>query len=275
MGMFVDCAEPEDQKLIALYQDILAGRKDVSSLDNEYGLTLAVDIPKAVLEANGTSDRLFGVACYSWRFYDINYLLKDSKPGEAVPIGDAGFSEDDLVALGKPDQYLAYVRNLEEYAGEPKGHYFPVELEKQSMEFERKHSAKVRLRQKLLGLRSPRSRGLGDTSRPAVPEGTRNEVLQFHDYCCVFDGRTRPEFPIHVHHIIPQRLIERLSLPARLFTARENLVACCSGCNIAKSDELSKADVRFYLSKFSGEFHPNNPLLPFLQRIRDLQEDSR
>lgn len=111
------------------------------------------------------------------------------------------------------------------------------------------------------------------SAKPVVRASVHNEVLKDHEYSCIFDGRTRPKFPIDVHHVIPQRLIERLELPESLYTNRANLVACCEPCNVAKSDKLSKEDVRFYLSQFSGNpNHPNAVLVRYLKLIQSLQD---
>jgi hypothetical protein len=111
------------------------------------------------------------------------------------------------------------------------------------------------------------------SSKPVVRASVHNEVLKDHEYSCIFDGRARPKFPIDVHHVIPRRLIERLELPRSLYTDRANLVACCEPCNVAKSDKLSKEDVRFYLSQFSGDpDHPNALLCRYLRLIQGLQD---
>jgi 5-methylcytosine-specific restriction endonuclease McrA len=109
---------------------------------------------------------------------------------------------------------------------------------------------------------------------PQVPESVRNKVLQYHNYICFFDGRTRPEFVMHAHHVISKNLIKRLDLPERLFTARENLVCACSCCNTVKSADITQKDVRFYLTQFANSNHPNYPLLKFLDRIEKLQQES-
>jgi 5-methylcytosine-specific restriction endonuclease McrA len=271
---FADCQHPEDKKWVSLFQALLKGEKDISVFDDESRLTLAADVPKSILNATGKSGVSFSQSNYYWHFYDIHFLLNNQQPTYAVPISEAGFSESDLADLAKPDHCLEYVRLLEEYSGNPKGHYFPVELEKKMIEIERRHNAKARLHEKLRTLRNPMTKSTKNLS-PQVPKKLKNIVLQFHNYTCIFDGQTRPDFPIHVHHIIPVRQIEKLSLPVYLFTARENLVACCEGCNIAKSDELSKPDIRFYLLQFNKPDHPNYPLIPLLKQIEQLQVGKR
>ena len=255
--------DPRDQSIVALFQDIVTQRKDVSELDDECSLVLAI-APECI-QGSG--------AKYYWKLYDVDYMLRGaSPPPNAVPIGEAGFSENDLLALATPDRYLSYIRNMETYLDIPEGHYFPKELEKQVLDFERQFNAKAKLWQKLLQLRVPRDAFPVETACETVSPKMKNAVLQFHAYSCFFDGKTRPEVPIHVHHVLPRRLIQRLSLPERLYTARENLVACCGGCNIVKSDELSKPDIQFYLKQFADPTHPNNRLIPFLENIRNLQE---
>lgn len=258
---------------MGLWQDVFAQRKDVSALDTEYMLVLAVEVPEHIAQMTENSNAGFCPTFYYWNLYDVNSLLNESQPSEAAPISTAGFTEDELIMLGKSDRYLAYIRSLEGYAGKPRGHYFPIELEEQIGTFEKKHSEKVKLRQRLLGLREPRGKEFLKSTSVSIPEKLRTKVLEYGNYSCLFDGRSRPEYPIHVHHIIPQRLIRQLNLNDRLFLARENLVAVCRGCNIAKSDELSKVDVRFYLEKFSDWNHPNYPLLSSLKKIRAIQDE--
>src|SRR5437016_10308671 len=85
-GAFADCPTAEDQNLVSLYRDILNVQKDVSSCDDEYSLRLAIKIPETIRRANGKSNAGFSPIFYYWNFYDVNYLLNDSQPSEAVPI---------------------------------------------------------------------------------------------------------------------------------------------------------------------------------------------
>jgi hypothetical protein len=269
---FADCGTEEDRRLVSLHIGMLAGEVDVSVLDDEFSVKLAIDIPEVVREADGRSGRGLHARIYHWKFHDVNYLLKGEMPSEAVPVSEAGFFEDDLIALGTAEDFLTWIRLHERFLGEPKGYRFPVALEEKFRDFQSKNLARVKLRQKQLGLRLS---GGGRSARgdpPSVPESMRNEVLKDHDYRCLFCGRGRPEFRIDVHHVFPRRLIERLDLPERLFTARENLVACCAGCNVAKSDEVSKEDVRFYLCQFARVDHANNRLVSALELLRKLQD---
>jgi hypothetical protein len=266
-GCFADCEE--DREVVARYQRIYSGASDVADLDDHYSLCLAVTIPEAIAKADGATDRFFLTDHYRWNLYDVDYLLKGSRPDEAVALDRAGFDEDRLLDLAAPDRYLAYVRALEEFAGMPKGHYFSKELEEELATFERQHRASAKLRARLRGLRVdlPQS-----TCAPPVTESMRHAVLQDGGYRCVFDGRGRPESSIHVHHIIPQKLIDRLGLSERLYSARENLVACCAGCNIVKSDKLTATDIKFYFEQFLDPAHPNHSVLEYLAIIRNLQQ---
>ncbi len=271
-GVFADVNTPEDQKLVSLYKRLLGDAADVSELDDVSSLVLAVDIPTSILTATGKSGRGFAADCYGWNLYDVNYLLKGTKPSEAAPISEAGFTDEQLVLLAKDDSYLDYIRALEVYDGRSRGYHFPIELEQEIKTMERRMAAKGKLNKLLVGLRDNSPAKTSPSQK--VSESLRNEILQFHNYVCIFDGRCRPEFKMHVHHVIPQRLIKRLALPERLFTARENLVCACSGCNIVKSDELTQADVRFYLVQFANPKHPNHPLVKFLERFQQLQQET-
>ena len=273
-GIFADVDTEEDKALVSLYQMLLTGKADISGLDDVSYLALAADVPTEIANATGKSGRGYMPVCYGWNLYDVNYLLKGSKPSEAVPISEAGFTDEQLVVLAKDDSYLKYIRALEVYHGQPKGYHFPVELEEEIKTMERKMAAKGKLNKLLVGLRESSSVSTSVSQTPKVSESLRNEVLQFNEYTCIFDGHSRPEFKMHVHHVIPQRSIKKLALPERLFTARENLVCACSGCNIVKSDELTQADVRFYLTQFSNPTHPNHLLVKFLERIHQLQSEA-
>jgi 5-methylcytosine-specific restriction endonuclease McrA len=271
-GLFADVESEEDQNLISIYQRLLAGDTDVSEIDCLYSLTLAVDIPVSIQSMTGKSGALFGVRRYGWNLYDVSYLLEDRTPSEAVPIAKAGFTKERLSRLAKNDSYLKFIRTLETYAGKNRGHYFPVELESEIRKREERLAAEGKLNRLLVDLRNGPTKMEGSKkASKAVSESARNSVLQFHDYGCIFDGKTRPEVSLHVHHVIPQNLIKRLHLPERLFTARENLVCACSGCNLAKSDAVSRADVRFYLRQFESPGHPNHPLVSILQKLEELQ----
>ena len=272
-GAFADCEE--DRKLVALYQNILNQKADVSELDSLPSLFLAVKLPETLREATGNSNRGFSPLFYYWNVDDIVYLLEGKRPSVAVSLEVAGFSDDELTALGKSEPFLPYLRNFEKYSNRPEGYYLPREMENQFKDLERKQYSRIKLCKKLFGLRGSHANSEVKMPSQSVPEKTRNEVLGFHNYACLFDGRTRPEYSMHVHHVIPRKWIQRLSLPEHLFVARWNLVAACSGCNIAKRDEVSKADVRFYLQQFSRADHPNNSLIPLLESLRDLQERSQ
>ncbi len=256
--------EPEDWRLRSLYKDIIAGEKDVSELDDEGGLKLAIDVPATSYLGHPTF--------YYWKLKDVCYLLDDARPAEGVPIRQAGFCEETLLALDKCDPYLPYIRDYEKCMGRPKGYYFPVEREQNLNDFEGKLFAKFNLRQRIAGLKKPKHAARKPSSGPQVSSSMRNDVLQFHQYECFFDGRKRPKVILQVHHIFTRKMIECLGLSPRLFTARENLVASCSDCNVAKSAKLSNIDVNFCLSQFSFKTHPNHALIPHLQKLRDLQQ---
>ncbi|MBV9659252.1 MAG: HNH endonuclease, partial [Verrucomicrobia bacterium] len=269
-AIFVDCQSEHDQKLIHTYSGILNSNQDVAELDSPYSLVLAVEIPDGVGEATGTSNRSYMPTIYSWKLYDVVYFLKGTKPAEAVNISELGLSSDDLLQLASGDRYLAFVRAFEKASQQPAGHYFSTSLEKQLRALEDQTDAQAMLQRKLLTLkRTPATRR---SSSPQVRAKIRNEVLQFHNYTCIFDGRTRPEVAMHAHHVIPRRVIERLHLPKSLLTARENLVAACIDCNGAKSDELNPKDIAFYLGQFAAADHPNHTLISLLQQIQRLQE---
>lgn len=263
---FVDCEEDTD--VVIRYKRIHAGALDVGVLDNQYSLTLAVNIPDDIEQANGTSNRLYVTDRYYWDYPDVIYLLQNGSPA-SVDIAEAGFDTDRLIELASPDRCLAYIRALEEFSCKPKGHYLPIHLENKLAQFERQHRGGAFLRASLRGLRVDLDPILPSST---IPETTRNAVLQYNRYQCIFDGRGRPDHHLHVHHIIPKKLIERLGLSIRLYSARENLVACCAGCNIVKSDKLTPADINFYFSQFSDSHHPNHGILAYLVKIRDLQQ---
>ena len=271
---FADVDTIEDKKLVSICQHLLTGKADISELDEVSYLALAADVPTKIVEATGKSSRGYILVCYGWNLYDVNYLFEGTQPSEAVPISEAGFTEDQLVLLAKEDSYLRYIRTLEKHNSNPKGYYFPVELEEKIKTTERRMAAKGKLTKLLVGLRGNSSAKTPASQAPKVSASLRNEVLQFHEYSCIFDGRSRPEFKMHAHHVIPQRVIKQLALPERLFSARENLFCACSGCNIVKSDKLTQADVRFYLAQFSNPIHPNYLLIKFLEKFRELHNES-
>lgn len=262
----VDCEDNID--VVNQYKRIHAGTLDVGYIDDQFSLTLGVNIPADIEKANGTSNRLYMTDRYYWDFSDVIYHIQHECPA-SVDIAEAGFDTDRLMELASPDRCLSYIRAVEEFAGRPKGHYFPIQLENQLALFERQQRGNAVLRAKLKGLRVDL-----DPRRPnaTVSDATRNMVLQDNCYQCIFDGRGRPDYHLHVHHIIPRKLIERLGLSKRLYSARENLVACCAGCNIVKSDKLTPADINFYFSQFGDPQHPNHGILPCLEKIRDLQK---
>lgn len=265
---FMDCVSEEDQGLIQKCKEVLNLKKDIAELDS-HSLFLAADIPDTINEATGQSRQPYSLKIYTWKLADVEYLLKGIRPAEAIEIRRIGLSSDDLLHLASNTRYLSFIRDYEKGSLQSEGHYFPLSLEKKLRVIEDQTAAQVSFRKKLLALK--RTPGPRISSSPQVTEKIRNKVLQYHNYACIFDGKTRPDFAIHVHHVIPRKLIERLHLPESLFTARENLVASCSGCNITKSDELNPKDIAFYISQFSSLEHPNNALVSYLRKIQELQ----
>lgn len=260
----------EDPEANAKFKSILEGKEDVSDMDDHGSFTLALELHTSVLSKTGNSGNN---ASYYWNLWDVDYLLNGTKPPSAVPISDAGFTAEQLATLAKDDSYLEYIRAYEDSLGKPKGHYFPISLEAKINAREKRLAPVRKLNKLRSGLKEEKStkRQSGATSN--IPETLRNKILQFHGYACIFDGRTRPEVDLHVHHVIPRKLIQRLSLPERLFLDRENLVCACSGCNIAKGDDVAPADVAEYLKQFRDPSHPNHPILKFVEKIKILQSE--
>lgn len=270
-GGFVDCDEPEDQTQVALHQQLFRGEKDPSAMDSEYSFMLALELPDEILGTTGRSGAHFSPRRYFWNLYDVNYLLEGAKPAEAIPLSEVGFDEDSLLSLAKAgDRILPYIRALEEFAGHHRGYYLKPHLEDKLKEFEGKFAGKVKLSQKRSELRDF-SAG-SSSAEQALSPGRKNEVLQYHGYTCFFCGKGRPEATLHVHHVIPRSWIKKISLSERLHSARENLVASCEACNLAKLDRLTRADIEFYLRQFArSNYAKNQPLIPLLKRIEELQ----
>lgn len=269
---FVDCNEPKEKELIDTLKAILRGEKDVSEFDNECEFILALKIPDDVESCDGTTERIFNVEFFKWDVPDVACLVEGFMPVGNSGISAAGFSEKELLRLANPrHSSVDFIEGLETHSGRVKCHYLTSNGKRKLRELEKRFSAKAKLSQKRDQLADP----LRDPQKIRNSTGgkIRNEILQDHNYTCIFCGRASPDVLLHVHHIIPKSIIKKLHLDEGLYTCRWNFVCACMECNLAKSDTLAPQDVKFFIEKIeSGKLEKNRRLLPALKRFADLRQ---
>ncbi|MEI8285397.1 MAG: HNH endonuclease signature motif containing protein [bacterium] len=250
---------------------ILRGELDVGEFDSEFEFVLALQIPDHVESCDGTTGRSVFVEYFKWNVSDVAFLVGDNMPIHHPSISEAGFSKKDLLRLANlSHSAVDYIEGLETYAGYKKGHYLGSQGNGKLRELEKSFAAKVRLTQKRDQLadylRTPHKVLISISSK------VRNEVLQDHDYTCIFCGKARPDVQIQAHHVIPKSIIKKLQMDEGLYTCRWNLVCACVECNQAKSDTLAIQDLRFLIKQIeSGTLVKNRMLLPNLRKFENLR----
>jgi hypothetical protein len=269
---FVDCLDPDDRQSILTLKAILRGEMDVREFDSEFVFVLALDMPEHVGTCDGTTGRSVFVEPFKWDVSDVAFLVEENRPIHHPSISEAGFSKKDLLRLANPrHSAVDYIEDLEIHAGYKKGHYLGSGGKDRLIELEKSLAAKIRLFQK----RDQLSDYLRAPQKVDVSIGgkIRNNVLQDHEYACIFCGKARPDVALHVHHVIPRGIVKKLQLDEGLYTCRWNLVCACVECNLAKSDNLAAQDLRFFIKQIeSGSLANNRMLLPTLIKFENLRQ---
>lgn len=271
---FVDCADPDEKRNIDTLKAIFRGEMDVREFDSEYEFILALNIPDHIESCDGTTDRSVYVEPFKWNVSDVAFLVEGRMPIHHPSISEAGFSKNDLLKLANPSHSAVdYIEGLEIHARYKKGHYLGSGGKERLMAIEKSLAAKVRLSQKRDQLSDYlRASQKGDVS---IGGKIRNEVLQDHNYACIFCGKTRPDVVLQAHHVIPRSIIKKIQLDEALYTCRWNLVCACVECNQAKSDTLAVQDLKFLIKQIeSGVLVKNRILLSTLMKFENLRQSN-
>ena len=267
-GIFRLCDCRDDLPRIQQLQSVVAGNACLSELERPYWLFVKAQIPDEVAALDGTSDAPIVWRVFYWKLWDIESLVTNTRPAEAVPLGDAGIDIEFLESLERPQSCLPMLRQTQIMLNG--GYELRPDVKAAIDEKEKLLLASIRLsKMKPSGLANTGPTNPHHNSR--IPPKLRERVLRRDSYRCVFCGNGPPNTQLEVNHVIPRRLIRRLSLDSTLHKSDKNLCTTCFSCNRGKSDNLAPEDIDYYRNAFSSPQHPNHSLLPFLMNISDMQ----
>ncbi len=268
LAISVDC--PEDLPLIRRMQRVVAGDTCLSEFERLHWLIVKAEIPDDLSALDGTSGTRIEWRYFYWKLWDVESLVTNSRPAEAVDLGDAAIDIGFLKAKGRalPKSCLPMLRQTQIMMNG--GYELRPDVEAAIDEKEKPLLASIRLSKM-------KPSGLANTgpTKPhhnsPIPPKLRKRVLRRDGYRCVFCGKGSTYTPLEVDHIIPRGLIRKLDLDSTLHDSAKNLCTTCFSCNRGKSDNLAREDVDYYRNVFSDPQHPNHSLLPYLMNISDMQ----
>ena len=267
-GIFALCDCCDDFPLIQQLQSVVAGNACLSELERPHWLFLKAQIPDEVPKLHGTSDACIEWHVFYWKLWDVESLVTNSRPAEAVPLGDAGIDIDFLESLAHPQSCLPMLRQTQVMLNE--GYELRPDVKAAIDEMEKPLLARTKLRK----MKPSRFANTGPTkshhNSPISPK-LRETILRRDSYTCRFCGQGPPNTSLEVNHIIPRSLIRKLNLDSTLYKSPKNLCTTCFSCNRGKSDNLAPEDIDYYRNAFASPQHPNHSISPFLMRISDMQ----
>ena len=206
---------------------------------------------------------------YFWKLWDVETLVNDSQPAEAIRLADAGLSAQFLNSLAHPTSCLPMLRETQKVFGE--GYKLKQEIAAALEQIESPLIACLKLGTMKQLKPSANSRSQNVTGDPQISPRLRETILRRGNYRCLFCGQDASAISLEVNHIIPRNLINKLNLASALHTAPENLCVTCRDCNRGKCDNLTTEDIDYYWRIFSNQGHPNHDLLPHLTKLSELQ----
>ena len=262
-----DC--PDDLPYLQQLQRVVAG-ECLSQLERPYWLFVKAEIPDDIVTRDGTSNTNIKWRVFYWKLWDAESLVTHSKPAEAVHLADAGIDIDFLDGLAHPTSCLSMLHQTQILL---ESHYeLALNRAEDINKIEKPLIANLKLielKQQLKPTANSRSsRTVGD---PQVSPKLRDNILRKNNYRCMFCGKDSSDTKLEVNHIIPRSLINKLHLHSALHTEPGNLCVTCFSCNRGKSDNLATEDIEYYRNAFSNTEHQNHGLLPYLNKILEMQ----
>ena len=260
--------DPQDIENAIALQRIASGEACVSELESPADFWIAISYPEEVA-VNPQKNYLLDF--YWLKFHDVCYWLNNQQAGGAVSYVEAGLDVKRIKALATKRSCLEL--------------FCKTELSKYSLSQEEEKSIlkeEKYLFQEIDLQKIKNSYGFcgSGTSKPRISISTdvtqNKRILEWDKHKCIFQGTDRNcsgSENLEAGHIIPKAMVKRLHLDQKLIKADFNLTAMCFGCNRRISDFLSKKDVDFYLSSFADPAHRNHKILPYLKRIKDIQDE--
>jgi hypothetical protein len=268
-NIWADCKE--DIELINQMKKVCTGKTCLSSFDGLNNFYIKAEFPENWNDYYGETGECIYWHYYHWNVWDVLYLIENNKPYEAVSLEDAGIPFGYLETLENTNSCIPMLKELRKsikYA----------ELTKEKIESIEKYEDKVLSQIKLKILKGSANSFFEEKSLKKqigkdkiVSEKLRKEVLRRDNYRCVFCGSSAEDSKLEVDHIIPKAIIKKMNLDDGLHLALFNLCTACISCNREKSDFLQPEDIEHYIRTFDKSNHPNQRILQYLLKIRELQ----
>ena len=260
---------------VAFFRRFTDGKTCISELEPTDEITIAWTIPttaellECVERCRHRDNATISYRALYWRLSDVVHLLRGGGSASYSQISDISeLDRAQIRGLASPRSIIPLLRYAAEAAKQPE--LFPTKAEEERIRIaEKRIFAGLKLEaEKRKFLRTQRT---SRDARVALSPSVVSRVLANHQSCCFFSGCSSQDTRLHIHHIIPCRIIELLRLPRELFTAEFNLVPVCQDLNLAKSATLTKEDVALYLKRFAEPSHPNHRVLEYLKSVEHLQ----
>ena len=268
---------PDELERNKQIQRVVSGAICISSvLDVADWFVIAASGLEGIAEFTGNSRKsISGFKSYFLKFNDLcNWLENKSLPRGAIPISESGLDPTELKKLAAKRSCIGLLGKGERLPNRGKGSYLSEERKalirvKEAWLFAEMDIEKEKNSYGVSDARSGKSKY--SLSRDVAQ---RIRILKMDGHECVFwkvDNTCSNGEPFEAGHIIPRAMIRKLHLNQQLMNADYNLTAMCFRCNRRISDNLSKTDVEFYLDRFAAPSHRNHKIVPYLKRIKDIQ----
>lgn len=267
-AVWADCVE--DIELIKQMKNVCSRKLCLSSFDSLAQFIIKAVFPDNWNEYNGTSEELINWNYYHWKVWDVLYLIDGNTPNEAVSLKTANIPFNYLETIENKQSCIPLLRELKK------------KVKYDDLTEDKIHKIE-RIEEELfteLSIRKLKGSSSGYVSEykkcikskeQQVNGKLRQEILRRDNYKCIFCGSTAETTKLEVDHIIPRLLIKKMFLNNSLNTEPINLCTTCRSCNREKSDQLNPKDIDYYLIRFSDHSHPNYGIIPYLLKIKELQ----
>lgn len=265
--LIADCHE--DLPRLRKLQGIAAGNNCISQFQWDHAWFVKAEIPDDIGTLDGTSDVVIKWRVFYWKLWDVESLVKDWEPAEAVLLTSAGISDDFLDSLAHPTSCLDMLRQTEVLFNG--GYQLEPRIVSAIKQIEAPLTASNKLREMKQLKPVAKSRSSKAIGKSRVRPKLRDTILRRDNFRCIFCGKNSSNTELEVHHIISRSVINKLGLDPTLQMAPENLCVTCFNCNRGKRDNLPREDIQYYCRAFLDREHPNHGLLVHLTKISELQ----
>ena len=257
---------PEDVMFLKKVQNIAAGHACISTLEASYQFIIKAELPDNILEYTGITGDAITWKMYHWKLWDVESLITEIEPAEAVQLENAGINSCHLESLAHAASCLPFLREAERLfnTNNQQGYALRSETASQLSQKEKSLIADIKLK-KMKEFSPPFDPiSMKQPNYSTISSKSREKILCRDNNRCLFCGQDASESPLEVDHIIPRSLINKLDMDPSLHTAPVNLCSVCIKCNRKKKDHLTQEDISFYSETFSDPQHPNYYILGYL-----------